>query len=40
MGAESGLRLRVKDLSEAEFRQRLGTEAQCRTARAAKLQEL
>ena len=32
MGTESGLRLRVKGLSEAEFRQRLGTEAQCRTA--------
>ena len=32
MGAESGLRRRVKGLSEAEFRRRYGTEAQCRTA--------
>ncbi len=32
MGAESGLRRRVKGLSEAEFRQRFGSEAQCRTA--------
>src|SRR3954453_20350040 len=32
MGAESGLRRRVKGLSEAEFRQRFGTEAQCRAA--------
>ena len=32
MGAESGLRRRVKGLSEAEFRQRFGTEAQCRVA--------
>ena len=32
MGAESGLRRRVKGLSEAEFRQRFGTEAQCRSA--------
>ena len=32
MGAESGLRRRLKGLSEAEFRQRFGTEAQCRAA--------
>ena len=32
MGAESGLRRRVKGLSEAEFRRRFGTEAQCRAA--------
>ena len=32
MGTESGLRRRVKGLSEAAFRQRFGTEAQCRTA--------
>src|SRR6478736_594522 len=32
MGTESGLRRRVKGLSEAEFRQRFGTEAQCRSA--------
>ena len=32
MGAESGLRRRVKGLSEAAFRQRFGTEAQCRAA--------
>ena len=32
MGAEGGLRRRVKGLSEAEFRQRYGTEAQCRAA--------
>ena len=32
MGAEVGLRRRVKGLSEAEFRQRFGTEAQCRAA--------
>ena len=32
MGAEGGLRRRVKGLSEAEFRQRFGTEAQCRSA--------
>ena len=32
MGMESGLRRRVKGLSEAEFRQRFGTEAQCRAA--------
>ena len=32
MGTESGLRRQVKGLSEAEFRQRFGTEAQCRTA--------
>ena len=32
MGAESGLRRRVKGLSEAEFGQRFGTEAQCRSA--------
>ena len=32
MGAESGLRRRVRGLSEAEFRQRFGTEAQCRAA--------
>ena len=32
MGTESGLRRRVKGLSEAEFRQRFGTEAQCRAA--------
>ena len=32
MGTESGLRRRVKGLSEAEFRQRYGTEAQCRAA--------
>jgi hypothetical protein len=30
MGAESGLRRRVKGLSEAEFRERFGSEAQCR----------
>ena len=30
MGAESGLRRRVKGLSEAEFRRRFGSEAQCR----------
>ena len=32
MGTESGLRRRVKGLSEVEFRQRYGTEAQCRAA--------
>ena len=32
MGAEGGLRRRVKGLSEAAFRQRYGTEAQCRAA--------
>jgi transposase-like protein len=32
MGAESGLRRRIRGLSEAEFRQRFGTEAQCRAA--------
>ena len=32
MGAESGLRRRVKGLSEAEFGQRFGTAAQCRSA--------
>ena len=32
MGTESGLRRRVKGLSEAAFRQRFGTEAQCRAA--------
>ena len=32
MGAESGVRRRVKGLSEGEFRQRFGTEAQCRAA--------
>ena len=32
MGTEGGLRRRVKGLSEAEFRQRYGTEAQCRAA--------
>jgi hypothetical protein len=32
MGWEGGLRRRVKGLSEAEFRQRYGTEAQCRAA--------
>ena len=32
MGAESGLRRRVKGLSEAEFRARFGSEAQCREA--------
>ena len=32
MGAESGLRRRVKGLSEAEFRARFGTETQCRAA--------
>ena len=32
MGAESGVRRRVKGLSEAAFRQRYGTEAQCRAA--------
>jgi hypothetical protein len=32
MGAESGLRRRVRGLSEAELRQRFGTEAQCRAA--------
>ena len=31
MGAESGLRRRVKGLSEAEFGQRFGTEAQCQS---------
>ena len=30
MGTESGLRRRVKGLSEAEFRARFGSEAQCR----------
>ncbi len=32
MGTESGLRRRVQGLSEAEFRARFGTEAQCRAA--------
>ena len=32
MGTESGLRRRVKGLSEAEFRARFGSEAQCRAA--------
>ena len=32
MGAEGGVRRRVKGLSEAAFRQRYGTEAQCRAA--------
>ncbi len=32
MGTESGLRRQVKGLSEAEFRQRFGGEAQCRAA--------
>ena len=32
MGTEVGLRRRIKGLSEAEFRQRFGTEAQCRAA--------
>ena len=32
MGTEVGLRRRIKGLSEAEFRQRFGTEAQCRVA--------
>ena len=32
MGTEGGLRRRVKGLSEAEFRQRYGTEEQCRAA--------
>jgi transposase-like protein len=32
MATESGLRRRVKGLSEAEFRQRYGTEEQCRVA--------
>ena len=32
MGTESGLRRRVKGLSEAEFRARFGTEAQRRPA--------
>ena len=32
MGAESGVRRRVKGLSEGEFRQRFGTEVQCRAA--------
>ena len=32
MGTEVGLRRRVKGLSEAEFRQRYGTEEQCRAA--------
>ena len=32
MGAESGVRRRVKGLSEGEFWQRFGTEAQCRAA--------
>ena len=32
MGAESGVRWWVKGLSEGEFRQRFGTEAQCRAA--------
>jgi hypothetical protein len=32
MGAESGLRRRVKGLSEAGFRERFGTEAACRVA--------
>jgi len=32
MGAESGLRRRVSGLSEAEFRARFGSEAQCRAA--------
>jgi hypothetical protein len=32
MGTESGLRRRVSGLSEAEFRQRFGTEEACRAA--------
>ena len=32
MGTESGLRRRVKGLSEAEFRARFGTEEACRAA--------
>ena len=32
MGAEAGLRRRVKGLSEAGFRQRFGSEEQCRAA--------
>ena len=32
MGTESGLRRRVKGLSEAEFRGRYGSEVQCRAA--------
>ena len=32
MATESGLRRRVKGLSEVEFRQRYGTETQCRSA--------
>ena len=32
MGAESGLRRRVRGLSEAEFRRRYGTEEACRAA--------
>ena len=32
MGTESGLRWRVQGLSEAEFHQRFGSEAQCRAA--------
>jgi transposase-like protein len=32
MGTENGLRRRVQGLSEAEFRARFGTEAQCRAA--------
>jgi Transposase zinc-ribbon domain len=32
MGTESGLRGRVQGLSEAEFRERFGAEAQCRAA--------
>ena len=32
MGTENGLRRRVQGLSEAEFRERFGTEAQCRAA--------
>ena len=32
MGVQSGLRRRVKSLSEVELRRRFGTEAQCRAA--------
>ena len=32
MGAEGGLRRRVRGLSEAEFRRRYGTEETCRAA--------
>ena len=32
MGTENGLRRRVQGLSEAEFRERFGAEAQCRAA--------